>query len=271
MATSMVGLRPRWQTQFEQMYPKTVFNCPAYAIPGNHDYESRPNLKVTTFHLHGTSTALMPKKAYNLKLTTSVDLLTAMGLTCPYVNSSGGSVCDKSKSYVLLANYDDKTFLRDWSASALANAISSGGDYLSYAPNSPSPSGTSAPAWWAPHSLFVELYINGTYEGNYQLIEVIKVDSHRININEMKATDISGAGLTGGYRLEIDQRQDEDFTFTTPRAWPSVLMIRIFHPKCPSKLLTSRTMSILLKPHSIQPATRTQSTAGALTSTKQPL
>lgn len=38
---------PRWQTQFEQMYPRTVFNCPVYAIPGNHDYESRPDLKVT--------------------------------------------------------------------------------------------------------------------------------------------------------------------------------------------------------------------------------
>ena len=31
---------------------------------------------------------------------------------------------------------------------------------------------------WAPHSLFVELYLNGEYEGNYQLIEEVKVDSH---------------------------------------------------------------------------------------------
>jgi tartrate-resistant acid phosphatase type 5 len=28
----------RWKEQFETMYPSTVFNCPAYAIPGNHDY-----------------------------------------------------------------------------------------------------------------------------------------------------------------------------------------------------------------------------------------
>ena len=27
----------RWQTQFEEMYPKRVFDCPAYAIAGNHD------------------------------------------------------------------------------------------------------------------------------------------------------------------------------------------------------------------------------------------
>jgi tartrate-resistant acid phosphatase type 5 len=28
----------RWQVQFEEMYPKSVFDCAAYAIPGNHDY-----------------------------------------------------------------------------------------------------------------------------------------------------------------------------------------------------------------------------------------
>ena len=36
----------RWQTQFEQMYPKSVFDCPAYAIPGNHDYQRMPQSKV---------------------------------------------------------------------------------------------------------------------------------------------------------------------------------------------------------------------------------
>ena len=29
----------RWQTQFEEMYPASVFDCPAYAILGNHDYQ----------------------------------------------------------------------------------------------------------------------------------------------------------------------------------------------------------------------------------------
>lgn len=32
----------RWKTQFEDMYPESMFNCRAYAIPGNHDYELRP-------------------------------------------------------------------------------------------------------------------------------------------------------------------------------------------------------------------------------------
>jgi tartrate-resistant acid phosphatase type 5 len=32
----------RWQTQFEEMYPANVFDCPAYAILGNHDYQNMP-------------------------------------------------------------------------------------------------------------------------------------------------------------------------------------------------------------------------------------
>ncbi len=37
---------PRWQTQFEEMYSADVFACPAYAIPGNHDYQRWPDSKV---------------------------------------------------------------------------------------------------------------------------------------------------------------------------------------------------------------------------------
>jgi tartrate-resistant acid phosphatase type 5 len=36
----------RWQTQFEEMYPTGVFDCPAYAILGNHDYQKMPMSKV---------------------------------------------------------------------------------------------------------------------------------------------------------------------------------------------------------------------------------
>jgi hypothetical protein len=33
---------PRWQSQFEQMYPAATFACPCYAILGNHDYNVEP-------------------------------------------------------------------------------------------------------------------------------------------------------------------------------------------------------------------------------------
>jgi hypothetical protein len=33
---------PRWKRQFEEMYPKSAFDCPAYSIMGNHDYQRMP-------------------------------------------------------------------------------------------------------------------------------------------------------------------------------------------------------------------------------------
>ena len=33
---------PRWKTQFEDMYPRSSFDCPAYSIMGNHDYQRIP-------------------------------------------------------------------------------------------------------------------------------------------------------------------------------------------------------------------------------------
>ena len=175
-----------------------------------------------TFKVHGQTTAVMPKLPYKVKLNTSLDLLGAMGMKCPYVTSSGKAICDKSKSYILLANYDDKTFLRDWTASALANAIPIGNGYLDSPADSPTPSGTDALMPWAPHSLFVEVYLNGVYEGNYQLIEEVKIDSHRVNINELAETDTSAKQVTGGYLMEIDQKAATDmnyqYTFTTPIA-----------------------------------------------------
>ncbi len=170
-----------------------------------------------TFHVHGNSTAQMPKLPYHVKLNTSLDLLNTMGLQCPYItNGKGKAACDKSKSFILLANYDDKTLLRDWSASALANAIPIGNGYLNSPPNSPSPSGTTVLMPWAPHSLFVELFLNGEYEGNYQLIEEVKVDSHRVNIDELSQTDTAASQVTGGYLMEIDTRALEAYDFTTP-------------------------------------------------------
>jgi len=83
---------------------------------------------------------------------------------------------------------------------------------------------------WAPHSLFVELYLNGVYEGNYQLSEEIKVDNHRVNINELSDTDISPAQVTGGYLMEIGQSDDAVYAFHTPGGIPIVLIDPDFTP-----------------------------------------
>jgi CotH kinase protein/Bacterial Ig-like domain (group 3) len=175
-----------------------------------------------TFHVHGNSTSLMPKLPYHVKLNTSLDLLNTMGLTCPYVTDTKAKpTCDKSKSFILLANYDDKTLLRTWAAATLANAIPMGSGFLTSPPGSPSPSGTGALMPWAPHSLFVELFLNGVYEGNYQLTEEVKVDSHRVNIDELAETDTAPAQVTGGYLLDIDVNPNLDaYVFNTPKGLP---------------------------------------------------
>ncbi len=49
------------------------------------------------------------------------------------------------------------------------------------------------------------------------MIEKVNVDSHRINIPELTEKDTSG-DLTGGYLMEIDERQGEAYNFITPHA-----------------------------------------------------
>jgi hypothetical protein len=125
---------------------------------------------------HGNTTWAMPKKPYTLKLDSKAPLL---GMP-------------SGKSWILLANYDDKTLIRNALAFELATRLGQA---------------------WAPHSAFVEIFLNNQYEGVYQLAEKINVAKDRLNITEMSDTDNDGDALTGGYLLEIDVHQDEDFTF----------------------------------------------------------
>lgn len=127
---------------------------------------------------HGNTTWSMPKKPYKLKLDSKSKLL---GMP-------------SQKNWVLLANYDDKSLLRN--AAAL------------YA-------GTFTNLAWTPRSRFVELYLNGQYEGSYQLTEQVKIDKNRVNITEMDTTDVSGDAVTGGYLFEVDTaNQPDDILFT---------------------------------------------------------
>ena len=83
----------------------------------------------------------------------------------------------KENDFVLRAGYIDKTLMRD----ALA--------YYMY----------RSMGRWAPRTRFVELVLNGSYEGVYILEEKIKPDNDRLDIAKMDSSDISGEALTGGY------------------------------------------------------------------------
>ncbi len=58
---------------------------------------------------------------------------------------------------------------------------------------------------WAPRARYVEVVINGSYEGVYMLIERIKRDKNRVDIQKIKTSDTTGVALTGGYILSFDK------------------------------------------------------------------
>ncbi|WP_029905884.1 CotH kinase family protein [Prevotella sp. 10(H)] len=126
----------------------------------------------------GNSTWGMEKKPYRLKLNKSSEIL---GMP-------------KSKHWVLLANYSDKTLLRN----ELAFEISRRMEYP-----------------YTPRAKYVDVILNGDYIGNYMLCEHIRIDKNRVNIAEMEATDTN---VSGGYLLEIDERESEPVFFKTREA-----------------------------------------------------
>lgn len=105
----------------------------------------------------------------------------------------------KHKRWVLLANYMDRTLLRNRVAFYLAQQTSLA---------------------WTPHCEFVELFLNGEHLGQYLLCEQVRVDNDRIAITEMTPQDNSGDAITGGYLLELDFHFDNMWQWYTVRNVP---------------------------------------------------
>ena len=131
----------------------------------------------------GNSTWTMPKKPYRLKF---VDKTAVLGMP-------------SAKNWVLLANYSDKTLLRTITAFELGSKI--GADFT-------------------PQGRFVELVLNGEYNGAYFLTSQVEVHENRVNIPELKKSNTSESEITGGYLLEQDMRLDEDNWFYTKAKLP---------------------------------------------------
>jgi len=100
---------PRWQTQFEQMYPADVFPCPAYSIPGNHDYQLWPESKVAAeleYARVGRTAAgptrwTMPALWYRFEFPAKNPVITFLALdsNMPFADGSA----NKGRSYTLTA------------------------------------------------------------------------------------------------------------------------------------------------------------------------
>ena len=79
--------------------------------------------------------------------------------------------------WILTANYNDKSFLRNFLAFELFRKM---GHY-------------------APRTLYSEVILNGDYQGIYLLGEKIKRDKNRVNIAKLTSDKNTGDDLTGGY------------------------------------------------------------------------
>ena len=57
---------------------------------------------------------------------------------------------------------------------------------------------------YTPQIRFVELFVNGRYDGTYMLCEKVKISTGRLNIEKASPDIITGAGVTGGYLMYTD-------------------------------------------------------------------
>jgi len=73
----------RFRTDFEDMYPKEIFGCPAYAVPGNHDYEARPQIKLHSqlaYAARGNTRWTQPSQWYSYKFPLQKPVATVIAL-----------------------------------------------------------------------------------------------------------------------------------------------------------------------------------------------
>ncbi|MBK7030116.1 MAG: CotH kinase family protein [Bacteroidales bacterium] len=67
---------------------------------------------------------------------------------------------------------------------------------------------------YAPNTRFCELFLDGEYQGLYNLTEKVKRGENRVDIAKLKPEDTTGIELTGGYIIEMNHNGD-------PGAWDS--------------------------------------------------
>jgi len=105
----------------------------------------------------------------------------------------------EEEDWILYAPYSDKTLFRNVLIYDLSRDI---GRYAS-------------------RVQFVDLYINDSYNGVYVLMEKLKRDNNRININNLKEDENNGEDLTGGYIIKIDKADGGGTDYTSVNSFTS--------------------------------------------------
>lgn len=145
--------------------------------------------------VRGNVSQKMPKKPFAVKLDKKSGI---------FMNDSDQSNdLPAHKRWVLLANWSDRTLMRNAIAFGIADIF-----------KQTFPTDGIA---WNPSGQFVELVYNGVHVGNYYLCEHIKIDGNRLDIADPYDKDdaYSGNPADYGYLLESDDGYDETVKFIT--------------------------------------------------------
>lgn len=133
--------------------------------------------------IKGSTSQLLDKKPYSLTTLQDDD-----------ISNNNVSILDmpSENDWILNALAFDSSLIRDY----LSNSLSSNlGNY-------------------APRGKYCEVVINGDYKGLYLLMEKIKIDSNRVNIQKMNPSDISTPNITGGYITKCDKTNGDPIAWT---------------------------------------------------------
>ena len=145
----------------------------------------------------GNSSLGMPKKSYNIETADKVMFLDMA----------------KSRDWMLLANYSDKSLMRNYIAYELYRDMG---------------------AFFSPKLRFVDLIFNDEYVGTYCLGERVKIDKGRLELPKIKGIETveetpngtyvtpptSGSDLSGSYVIEVnstDKYSKDEIIFETKR------------------------------------------------------
>ena len=149
---------------------KIIFNNPPqrnYTTDPGNIYDGYVGIEI-----RGSYSASLPQKPYGFETRDSL----GNNLNVPILNMP------EENDWILLANYNDKVFMRNTLAFDLFTKM---GHYQT-------------------RTRLCEVILNNNYQGIYVLTEKIKQDKNRVNISKLTTADTSGFALTGGYIIKID-------------------------------------------------------------------
>ena len=145
--------------------------------------------------VRGNNSAKRPKKPYRIKFDSKM----------PMLGLNDGL---KAKSWVLLAEYSDRSMLRNSTAFFLGEKI------------------LGADGYYVSDCCYVNLFIDGEYEGVYLLAEQQQVNKHRVNVTEPDKDD---PRTDIGYLIEMDRyfdSEDPGITFRLRTSLPDDIETR---------------------------------------------